>query len=78
MAKNVNGGAKSVRSPRRTNLKAVLRYDEVSKMYIGYTLGLNIYAQAATEDRAMRTLEGALTLFLSAAQKNRALADMLP
>jgi hypothetical protein len=78
MAKSAVIGSKSDRTPLRANLKTVLKYDERSRMYIGYTLGLNIFAQAATEARARRTLEGALTLFLSAAQKNRALADMLP
>lgn len=62
----------------KASRKAVLRYDEQTKMHIAYAPGLHIYAQAATPDRAKRTFEGALTLLLTAAQKNRALASMLP
>jgi hypothetical protein len=37
-------------------------------MYSGYAPGLNIYVQAATEDRARRTLECARVLLLTVAQ----------
>jgi predicted RNase H-like HicB family nuclease len=47
-------------------------------MHIAYTPGLELYAQAATRDRARQTLEGALALFVTVAQKNQALAAMLP
>jgi hypothetical protein len=57
--------------------KAVLRYNKRTKMHVAYTPGLHLYAQAATPDRARQTLEGALALFVIAAQRNRALAAML-
>ena len=57
--------------------KAVLRYNTRTKMHIAYTPGLELYAQADTPDRARRTLEGALALFVTAAQKSRSLAAML-
>ena len=56
--------------------KAVLRYNSRTKMHIAYTPGL-VYAQADTPDRARRTLEGALALFVTAAQKSRSLAAVL-
>ncbi len=70
--------ATAARDSLKTSCKAVLRYDKRTRMHIAYSPGLKLYAQAPTQDRAKQTLEGALALFVTAAQKNRALAAMLP
>jgi hypothetical protein len=45
---------------------------------VGYAPAFNIYSQAITRERAKRTLANAVALFLAAAQKNPALAAVLP
>jgi hypothetical protein len=78
MEADVKRAPSTARDSLRANRKAVLRYDKRTKMHIAYTPGLELYAQAPTPDRAKQTLEGALALFVTAAQKNRSLAAMLP
>ncbi len=74
----VKDGPSAARDSLGASRKTVLRYNRRTKMHIAYTPGLKLYAQAATPDRARKTLEGALALLENAAQKNRALAAMLP
>jgi hypothetical protein len=78
MEADVKNAASAARDSLRANCKAVLRYDKRTRMHIAYTPGLKLYVQAPTPNRAKQTLEGALALFVTAAQKNRALAAMLP
>jgi hypothetical protein len=78
MATNGKHGRSGARDSFGANQKAVLRYNKRTKMHVAYTPGLGLYAQATTPDRARQTSEGALALFVTAAQKNRALAAMLP
>jgi len=78
MAAHVKQAPSAARESLGASRKAVLRYNKRTKMHIAYTPGLELYAQAATPDRARQTLEGALALFVTVAQKNRALAAMLP
>ncbi len=78
MGADVKQGPLTARDSFEASRKTVLRYNKRTKMHIAYTPGLKLYAQAPTPDRARRTLEGALVLFANAAQRNRALAAMLP
>ncbi len=71
-------GLKLARKPVRARLRAVLSYDSQAKVHVGYAPALNIYSQAITKERAKRTLANAVALFLAAAQKNPALAAVLP
>ena len=71
-------GLKPNRKPVRARLRAVLSYDRQAKVHVGYAPALNIYSQAITKERAKRTLASAVALFLAAAQKNPALAAVLP
>jgi len=78
MSLHVNHGPKLTRKPSRARLTAVLSYDKQAKVHVGYAPALNIYSQAITKERAKRTLASAVALFLAAAQKNPALAAVLP
>ena len=71
-------GLKPTRKPVKARLRAVLSYDRQAKVHVGYAPALNIYSQAITKERAKRTLASAVALFLAAAQKNPALAAVLP
>jgi len=71
-------GLKPTGKPVRARLRAVLSYDRHAKVHVGYAPALNIYSQASTKERAKRTLASAVALFLAAAQKNPALAAVLP
>ncbi|MGE5849719.1 MAG: hypothetical protein ACM362_06315 [Candidatus Methylomirabilota bacterium] len=71
-------GLRPIRKPVRACLRAVLSYDSHAKVHVGYAPALNIYTQAITKERAKRTLASAVELFLTAAQKNPALAATLP
>ena len=76
MARYAKHGPSTSTDSLGAGYKAVLRYNSRTKMHIAYTPGL-VYAQADTPDRARRTLEGALALFVTAAQKSRSLAAVL-
>lgn len=71
-------GLKPARKLVRARLRAVLSYDSQARVHVGYAPALNIYSQAITKERAKRTLANAVALFLAAAQKNPALAAILP
>jgi hypothetical protein len=71
-------GLKPTPKPLRARLRTVLSYDRQAKVHVGYAPALNIYSQAITKERARRTLASAVELFLNAAQKNPALAAVLP
>lgn len=74
MSSRTRHGSKPNRKPLGARLTAVLSYDKLAKVHVGYAPGLNIYSQAITKERAKRTLTSAVELFLTAAQKNPALA----
>jgi hypothetical protein len=78
MSPQARHGSKANRKPLRARLTAVLSYDRQAKVHVGYAPALNIYSQAVTKERAKRTLANAVALFLTAAQKNPALAAVLP
>ena len=79
MSPQARHGSKANRKPLRARLTAVLSYDKQAKVHVGYAPALNIYSQAVTKERAKRTLASAVELFLTAAQKNPALAaSVLP
>jgi len=78
MSPQARHGSKANRKPLRARLTAVLSYDRQAKVHVGYAPALNIYSQAVTKERAKRTLASAVALFLTAAQKNPALAAVLP
>ena len=74
MSPQARHGSRVGRKPLRARLTAVLSYDKQAKVHVGYAPALNIYSQAVTRERAKRTLASAVELFLTAAQKNPALA----
>lgn len=74
MSPQARHGSRASRKPLRARLTAVLSYDKQAKVHVGYAPALNIYSQAVTKERAKRTLASAVELFLTAAQKNPALA----
>ena len=74
MSPQTRHGSRPNRRPLRARLTAVLSYDKQARVHVGYAPALNIYSQAVTKERAKRTLASAVELFLTAAQKNPALA----
>jgi predicted RNase H-like HicB family nuclease len=66
-----------VRRAARACLKAGVRYDERTKLYVGYAPALNIYSQATTVEHAKRALESAIALFLAASSNGQRFAAIL-
>ena len=77
MARRRRGASTPAHAAFRSSVKAGVRYDEEEEVYVGYAPALNIYSQANTEDRARRTLESTVLLFLRLAQSSPLLTGNL-
>ncbi len=77
MTTRIRQATKTIRRTARGSLKAGVRYDERTKVYVAYAPAVNIYSQATSEEHARRALESAITLFLGVANNGRGSAGVV-